>query len=208
MTGKFITIEGCEGVGKSTLTAKLKKYFEECGISAVFTREPGGTPVAEKVRGIILDADNAAITPVTELLLYAACRAQHTEELIIPALSEGKIVVCDRYSDSTLAYQGYGRGLDKELCRALNGIAERGVKINLTVFLNLDPEQGFKRKGGAQKSDRLEREELEFHKRVYTGFKEIAEGNPERYAVIDARQSGDKVFESVLDAMRERGIIG
>ena len=115
MSGKFVTIEGCEGVGKSTLTAGLKRYFEQNGIDAVFTREPGGTPVAEKIRGLILDANNDETTPITELLLYAAARAQHTEEMIIPAVNAGKIVVCDRYSDSTLAYQHYARGLSESV---------------------------------------------------------------------------------------------
>lgn len=205
--GKFVTIEGCEGVGKTTLLKKLRTYFAERGIDAVFTREPGGTPVAEKIRSVILDDANAEMTNTAELLLYAAARAQHTEELIIPALKEGKLVICDRYSDSTLAYQGYARGLDKQLCSALAEIGERGVKIDLTVFLDLPPALGFKRKGGAQVGDRLEKEKLDFHERVYEGFCSIAESDPERVVRIDASKSADEVFRDVTELFIKRGII-
>lgn len=207
MSGKFVTIEGCEGVGKSTLVKGLKRYFEENGIDAVFTREPGGTPVAEKIRGLILDAQNDETTPTTELLLYAAARAQHTEEMIIPAVNAGKIVVCDRYSDSTLAYQHYARGLEEDVCRELNRIAERGAKIDLTIFLDLSPEKGFLRKGGADKTDRLESAGAEFHRRVYEGFKEIARREPDRFVEVDAGQSADKVLEAAVVVLREKGII-
>lgn len=208
MAGKFVTIEGCEGVGKTTLIEGLKKYFSATGTAAVFTREPGGTAVAEKIRALILDAANTETTPVTELLLYAAARAQHTEELIIPALKAGKVVVCDRYSDSTLAYQGYARGLSKSLCRTLNSIAERGVKIDLTVFLDLSPEKGFLRKGGADQSDRLEKEDLLFHRRVYQGFCDIARSDTERVVAVDASLTREEVLDSVINEMKRRGIIG
>ncbi|MBR6773614.1 MAG: dTMP kinase [Clostridia bacterium] len=206
MKGKFVTIEGCEGVGKSTLITLLKKYVQDNNIDAVFTREPGGTPVAEKIRAVILDADNKAMTDRAELLLYAAARAQHTQEKIIPAVSEGKIVFCDRYSDSTLAYQGYARGIDIQLCKSLNSIAECGVNIDLTIFLDLSPEDGFRRKGGADKGDRLENESLAFHKRVYEGFKDISKNSGGRYASIDASRSKEDVFESVIATLKERGI--
>jgi dTMP kinase len=207
MKGRFITIEGCEGVGKSTLLAGLKKYLLEAGIDAEFTREPGGTPVAEKIRAVILDANNAEMTDKAELMLYAAARAQHTEEKILPKVKEGKLVICDRYSDSTLAYQGYARGIDKELIRSLNKIAECGVKIDATIFLDLDPEKGFLRKGGADKSDRLEKETLDFHKRVYGGFKEIAKAESERVISIDASKSASEVLEEVISQLKMRGIV-
>lgn len=207
MSGKFVTIEGCEGVGKSTLVKGLRQYFEANGVDAVFTREPGGTPVAEKIRGLILDAANDETTPVTELLLYAAARAQHTEEMIIPAVNAGKIVVCDRYSDSTLAYQHYARGLDESVCRGLNRIAECGAKIDLTIFLDLTPEKGFLRKGGADKTDRLESAGAEFHRRVYEGFKEIERREPERFVAVDAGKSAEEVLAAVIEVMREKGII-
>ena len=205
--GKFVTIEGCEGVGKSTLVAGLKEYFINNGMDAVFTREPGGTPVAEKIREVILDAKLSAMTSTCELMLYASARAQHTEEKIIPAIEKGQVVVCDRYSDSTLAYQGYARGLDKDLCNELSRIAQRGVNIDLTIFLDLNPERGFKRKGGADKGDRLERENLEFHQRVYQGFCDIAKNNPDRYAVIDASRNKEEVLSAVICALKQKGII-
>ena len=207
MKGKFITVEGCEGVGKSTLLSGLKKYLSERGIDAVFTREPGGTEVAEKIREVILDASNSAMTDKAELLLYASARAQHTEEKILPAVREGKLVICDRYSDSTLAYQGYARGIDKALIRSLNSVAECGVKIDATLFLDLDPEKGFLRKGGADKSDRLEKETLAFHKRVYGGFKEIATLEPDRVVSIDASKSAEEVLSSVIEELTKRGIV-
>lgn len=207
MQGKFITIEGCEGVGKSTQLALLKEYFASNGIDAVFTREPGGTDIAEQIRGIILNAENKALTPVTELLLYASARRQHTEEKILKALSEGKVVVCDRYADSTVAYQGYARNLDKDLIEKLNEIAMAGVKIDLTLFLDLAPELGFARKGGADKNDRLENEKIDFHKRVYEGFVAIAEKDKDRVVRIDSSKSVDEVFAQIVSAMKKAGIV-
>ena len=207
MQGKFITIEGCEGVGKSTQLALLKDYFATCGIDAVFTREPGGTDIAEQIRGIILNAENKALTPVTELLLYASARRQHTEEKIIKALSEGKVVVCDRYADSTVAYQGYARNLDKDLIEKLNEIAMANVKIDLTLFLDLSPELGFARKGGADKNDRLENEKIDFHKRVYEGFVAIAEKDKDRVVRIDSSKSVEEVFAQIVSAMKKAGIV-
>ncbi len=207
MQGKFITIEGCEGVGKSTQLALLKEYFANKGIDAIFTREPGGTDIAEQIRGIILNANNKALTPVTELLLYAAARRQHTEEKIIKALQEGKVVVCDRYADSTVAYQGYARNLDKDLIESLNQIAMANVKIDLTLFLDLDPEKGFARKGGADKNDRLENEKIDFHKRVYQGFVAIAEKDKERVARIDSSVSKEEVFAQIVKAIEKAGIV-
>ncbi len=207
MQGKFITIEGCEGVGKSTQLQLLKKYFEDNGIDAVFTREPGGTDIAEKIRNIILDAENKALTPVTELLLYAAARRQHTEEKIIRSLREGKVVVCDRYADSTVAYQGYARDLDKQLINDLNAIAMADVKIDLTLFLDLPPEKGFARKGGADKNDRLENEKIDFHKRVYEGYLAVAENNKDRVVKIDSSQDVDGVFAQIVSAMKKAGIV-
>ena len=205
MKGKFITIEGCEGVGKSTQLKKLASYLNDIGVDAVFTREPGGTEISEKIRNIILDATNVEMTPVTELLLYAAARRQHTEQLIIKAVNEGKVVVCDRYADSTMAYQGFGRNLDKQVISSLNALATEGVKIDLTLFLDLDPEKGFLRKGGADKSDRMENEKIDFHKRVYQGFDHIAK-TEERVARIDASKSVDEVFEQIKTALASIGV--
>ncbi len=206
MQGKFITIEGCEGVGKSTQLKFLREYFEKEGVDAVFTREPGGTELAEKIRKVILDADNKEMTDITELLLYAAARRQHTEELIIPAIKAGKVVVCDRYADSTTAYQGYARGIDKEIIRSLNETAMAGVKIDVTLFLDLSPEKGFARKGGADKKDRLENEKLSFHNKVYEGYCAIADADPDRVKRIEASRTADEVFESVKQVLKEIGI--
>ena len=204
--GFFVTIEGCEGVGKSTLLRGLEDYLETAGREAVFTREPGGTEVAERIRAVILDPENAAMTPTAELLLYAAARAQHTEEKIIPAVRDGKLVICDRYSDSTLAYQSYARGLDRGECLAADEIARRGVKPDLTVFLDLSPERGFDRKGGADKGDRLEREKIDFHERVYAGFRAIAESDPDRVVAVDASKSKEEVLAAVVSLLKERGM--
>lgn len=204
--GFFVTIEGCEGVGKSTLLRGLEEYLETAGRDAVFTREPGGTEVAERIRAVILDPENAAMTPTAELLLYAAARAQHTEEKIIPAVRDGKLVICDRYSDSTLAYQSYARGLDRGECLAADEIARRGVKPDLTVFLDLSPERGFARKGGADKGDRLEREKIDFHERVYAGFRAIAESDPDRVVAVDASKSKEEVLAAVVSLLKERGM--
>lgn len=204
--GFFVTIEGCEGVGKSTLLRGLEDYLETAGREAFFTREPGGTEVAERIRAVILDPENAAMTPTAELLLYAAARAQHTEEKIIPAVRDGKLVICDRYSDSTLAYQSYARGLDRGECLAADEIARRGVKPDLTVFLDLSPERGFARKGGADKGDRLEREKIDFHERVYAGFRAIAESDPDRVVAVDASKSKEEVLAAVVSLLKERGM--
>ena len=206
MKGKFITIEGCEGVGKSTLIDGLKNFFATQNIDVVFTREPGGTDIAEKIREVILDANNDKMTDTAELLLYASARAQHTEEKILPLVQQGKIVVCDRYSDSTLAYQAYGRGLPVDIVEGVNSIAENGIKIDATIFLDLSPSLGFLRKGGAEKQDRLEQQTLEFHERVYDGYKLIAKKNKKRFVVIDASKTKEEVLSSVIVALKERGI--
>lgn len=204
--GKFITVEGCEGVGKSTQIRFLKEYCEKYGIDAVFTREPGGTDIAEKIRGVILDADNKGMDPLTELFLYAAARRQHTRELIIPALKAGKTVFCDRYNDSTLSYQGYARGLDKNMISVLNGWASDGAKIDLTVFIDVDPSEGFRRKGGADENDRLEREGMEFHEKVYRGFKDIAEKEKGRVVCVKADGTKFETHAKIVALLKEKKI--
>lgn len=203
--GKFITLEGCEGVGKSTQTGLLKEYFTRCGVAAVFTREPGGSAVAEALRQIILSPQNK-IDALTELLLYAAARREHVINVIIPALNEGKIVVCDRFTDSTTAYQGYGRGLDLSLVEYLNKTAIGDLKIDLTLFFDLSPDNGFLRKGGADRTDRMDSESADFHRRVYGGFKALA-GKEKRIASIDADANAKQVFERVLAVLTKRKII-
>lgn len=207
MQGRLITIEGCEGVGKSTQLSMLKKYFEDNGMEAVFTREPGGTDISEQIRKIILDKNNVEMDDVTELLLYMAARRQHTVQLIKKSVEEGKIVVCDRYADSTMAYQGYARSVDKQMIAELSTYAQGDVKIDATLFLDLDPERAFMRKGGRDQSDRMENEKLSFHKEVYRGYKAIAESQPDRVITIDASVSAEEVFANIISELKKRNII-
>ena len=156
MKGKFVTFEGGEGVGKTTQLRLVRQYLEEKGVDAIFLREPGGNDISEKIRNIILDISNSAMTGMCEAMLYSAARAQLTEEVIKPALQQGKLVVCDRFIDSTFAYQGIARGLGADKVDALNRMACGGVMPDLTIFLGLSPSLAFARKGGADSDDRLE----------------------------------------------------
>ena len=206
--GYFITLEGCEGSGKSTQLKKLENFLKESGRDFIFTREPGGTPIAEQIRGIILDGKNVEMADETEALLYAAARVQHVKEKILPAKSSGKIVVCDRYIDSSFAYQAYARGLGLDFVKGVNVYACQNCMPDLTLFLDISPEDAFIRKGGADKDDRLEQSGLDFHKKVYLGYKQIAKDNPQRVAVINANQTADDVFEDIIKILKDRQIIG
>ncbi len=205
--GFFITLEGCEGSGKSTQLKKLEEYFIKSGKSFVFTREPGGTPISEDIRKIILDGKNVEMTDQTEALLYASSRAQHITEKILPAKNQGKIVICDRYIDSSFAYQAYARGLGMDFIQGVNVFAIQNCMPDLTLFFDISPEDAFRRKGGADKDDRLEQSGLEFHKKVYAGYKQLAQDYPQRISVIDATKTADEVFESVLEILRKREIV-
>ncbi|MCL2821814.1 MAG: dTMP kinase [Firmicutes bacterium] len=203
--GKLITIEGCEGVGKTTQVTYLKGYCKHYEIPAVFTREPGGVPLAEKLREVVLDPAHK-MCALTELLLYSAARAEHINTVIKPALDEGKLVVCDRFIYSTMAYQGYGRGVDVDFIKKLNSMVLMGVEIDLTVFIDLSPEQGFVQKGGAKKDDRIEQAGMEFHRRVYQGFKEIA-CTEKKIVAIDGTKYHRTVFDNVISALKKHEII-
>lgn len=205
MLGKFVTLEGCDGVGKTTQIELLKATLASRNVDFVFTREPGGTEISESIRSIISNPKFTDMDRYTELLLYAAARRQHTVGFIQKQLSLGKLVLCDRFSDSTLAYQGYGRGVDKEIIEFCNKIALGDLKIDLTLFIDLPPEEAFKRKGGADKNDRLECENFDFYQRVYSGYKAIA-ALP-RVATIDARGSVEEIHKRILDALESRGIL-
>lgn len=205
-TGKFVTIEGCEGAGKSTQLKLIADYCVKNGIDAIFTREPGGTPISEQIRKIILDADNMEMDDVTELLLYNAARRQHIFEKILPAINSGKLVFCDRFIDSTMAYQGYARGLNRSLINRLNELTLADFKIDLTIFINIDPESGFKRKGG-NGSDRLEQENLSFHKSVYSGYCEIASSESERVVNINAYGTKQQTHCNIIKALKEHNIL-
>ena len=208
--GFFITFEGVEGCGKTTQLRLLKERLELAGEKVTSTREPGGCPIADKMRAILLDAENSAITPLSELLLYAAARAQHVREVIVPALERGEIVLCDRFTDATLAYQGHGRGLDLATIGQLNELATGGVEPKLTLLIDCPVQIGLSRAlarieatSGARE-ERFELESVRFHERVREGYLTLAAAFPERFVVIDG--SGDvaqteKLVTAALSSM-------
>lgn len=199
-SGKFIVIEGVEGAGKSRQSALLTDALNEAGIPAVLTREPGGAPLAEAVRTLLLDPEYSP-DAVTELYLYSAARRDHLNEVVFPALDKGKVVVCDRFIYSTLAYQGYGRGLDLQFVRRVNEITVSPLKVDLGLFLDITPEAGFARKGGANSADRLERESLEFFNRVYDGFKRMCDSG--ELTPIDVSGTKQETAAKILSAVRD-----
>lgn len=207
MKGKFVTFEGCEGVGKSRQIQLLEEYLKANKIEYCLTREPGGTNVSEQIRNVILDGKNTTMTDECEALLYAAARVQLLKEKVKPLLDSGKLVLCDRFIDSSLAYQGYARGLGVEFVSKINDYAIKNFMPDYTVFLKLTPEQAFKRKGGADKTDRLELSGMEFHKKVYQGYLDLAEQYPERYIVIDASGERDQTHAKIINALKEKGVI-
>jgi len=196
--GVFITFEGCEGCGKSTQVRELENHLKAQGYEVLTTREPGGTSVAESIRSILLDPGNETLSPVTELLLYEAARAQHVRERILPALEAGKTVLSDRFFDSTTAYQGAGRGLGAEDVVRLHAIATGGLTPDLTIVIDVPAALGLARatQGG---SDRIEREKIDFHERVRAEFLRLAQAEPERISVVD----GTKSIDDVAAAIRE-----
>ena len=205
--GAFITVEGVEGCGKTTQTERLCEYLRRKGREVVATREPGGVPIAEALRTVLLDPGNKTMSAVTELLLYAAARAQHVDELIRPALDRGAVVVCDRFADSTTAYQGAGRGLPFDVIETLHRIAARDTWPDLTIVLDVPPEQGLARTAHAGPFDRVEEEPLAFHQRVREEFLQIAQREPGRVKVLDGTRTADEVFsdiEDLVDRLLER----
>jgi dTMP kinase len=195
--GFFITFEGPEGGGKSTQIHRLAAALAEQGYSVWTTREPGGTRVGEMIRPILLGRQQAPLAPWSEALLFTAARAQLVEEVIRPRLQRGEIVLCDRYSDSTLAYQGYGRGLELETLRRLQRDATAGLDPDLTMLLNLPVEAGLARIPGPAQ-DRLDREAASFHQRVHAGYQEMASRDPQRWRVVDASADPDRVAQQIL----------
>ena len=207
MKGKFITFEGCEGVGKSRQIKLLQEHLDKLGIKYYLTREPGGTAVSEKIREIILDGKNADMVDECEALLYAAARVQLLKEVVAPKLKSGELVICDRFVDSSLAYQGYARGLGVEFITEINSYAIKNFTPDLTLFLDLPPEKAFLRKGGADRNDRLELSGMEFHNKVYKGYKELAEKHKDRIVVIDASGEKAETHEKIMSALAEKGVI-
>lgn len=205
--GRFITFEGGEGCGKSTQVKRLKAALEAEGISVVLTREPGGTWLGEEIRHLIKDQNTDAPVAEAELLLFLAARAQLVREVIEPALAAGKWVISDRFCDSTIAYQGYGRGLDLGVVRAANDFACAGLKPDLTLLLDLPLESGMRRRQAREsatltEADRIERAGAEFHQRLREGFLKLAALEPERIVVIDAAGSVEAIQEAVWNSLK------
>ncbi|MBR2903804.1 MAG: dTMP kinase [Clostridia bacterium] len=202
MRGKFITFEGCDGCGKSTQLKKLSDYLTEKGVAHVFTREPGGGKISEQIREILLNGKNGEMTDECEALLYAAARAQHLSDKVEPALSEGKLVICDRYIHSSYAYQGYARGLGVDFVKKINAYAEESYSPDLTIFINLSPKDAFARKKGADENDRLEQAGLAFHERVYEGYLALAKDG-KNIVTVDGKGTPDEIFAEVLTALKK-----
>ena len=202
----FITIEGPEGSGKTTAVNYAVSKLEEMGYQIVRTREPGGTPIAEQIRNVILDKANTSMDKRTEALLYAAARRQHLVEKVWPALKEGKIVICDRYLDSSLAYQGGARGLGIDNILQVNNFATEGTFPDLTLLFDIEPELGLARiaANSNREVNRLDLEKIEFHRTVRNTFLELARRYPERFVVIDASKSKEEVAAKTLEVMLSR----
>ena len=192
MKGKFITYEGCDGCGKSTQLKLLSEYLTNNGIPHIFTREPGGGKISEAIREILLNGKNAV---------------QHLRDRVEPALNEGKLVICDQYVDSSLAYQAYARGLGEDFVRSINAFALENYLPDATVFIDLTPEAAFQRKHGADENDRLEQAGMAFHKKVYEGFDSLARRYPERFIRVDGNQTPQEIFADVIKALKEKNCL-
>ena len=203
--GYLITLEGGEGAGKSSILTRLASALQEQGHTVVCTREPGGIEIAEQIRQVILDRENIQMDPRTEALLYAAARRQHLVERIIPAMEAGKVVLCDRYIDSSLAYQGHARGLGIEEIYAINKFAIDEYMPDLTLYFDVAPEVGLARieKDAGREVNRLDVESLKFHEAVREGYQLLVQQDPERIKVIDAGNSMDQVFADALHCVTE-----
>lgn len=199
----FIVFEGVDGSGKSTQLSLINKYLTEKNIPTYTTREPGGTPVGEKIRELLLDPNFSEIQSRTEALLYAAARAQLVAQVIRPQLEQGTVVLCDRYIDSTLAYQGYGRGMEIDFLASINHLGTGGLAPRLTILLDLPPEEGLTRSRKDRPADRLEKESLEFYRRVRGGYLELASKNPQNYLVLDAKLPVEELHRHICQAVGE-----
>lgn len=198
MTGLFITVEGIDYCGKTTQARKLTSYVKKKNYAPLLIREPGGDRISEKIRKVLLNEKSAGMTPMAELMLYEASRTQLTQTVIQPALRQGKTVICDRYSDSTLAYQGYGRGLDRRVIRYLNRIATFGLSPDLTILLDIPLAVSFeRRKKEKRREDRLEKENIEFHRKIRRGYLKIARQNPKRIKVVNGTGNVDQTWQRV-----------
>ena len=196
----FVTLEGGEGAGKSVQCEALAMRFEDAGRTVVRTREPGGTPLGERLRDVLLELpapERAAVDPLTEALLFVAARSELVAAVIAPAIARGDVVICDRFADSTLAYQGFGRALDLPTLEELNAVATAGLRPDMTVYLDLSVEEGLARTGAGRTGDRIERAGLAFHERVRRGYRSLAGREPQRWLVVDASQPPDAVTDEI-----------
>jgi len=205
----FITFEGVEGSGKTTQIQRLKRYLTQKGFPCRVTREPGGGPIGEKIRKILLNPEHREMSPLSELLLYEASRAQHVTAVVKPLLKKGLIVLCDRFSDASIAYQGYGRKVDLKWVERLNRLSSQGLKPDITFLLDCPSDVGLKRALQRnqmlkkEKEERFEREKIQFHHRVRKGYLSIAKKEPNRVKIIDTREGEEKVFEKIRQVVDE-----
>ncbi len=201
----FITFEGPEGSGKTTQSRLLAKWLAGRGLNVLLVREPGGTPIGDQVRDILHDMKNEAMDPHTELLLYSASRAQLVAQTIRPHLAAGGVVICDRYADSTMAYQGYGRGLELDALRQITDFATGGLRPDLTLYLDLDPQDGLARRNrGGEEWNRMDALALDFHRRVQEGYEQLIAAEPKRWIRIDAAQPVETVQRAICEAVEQR----
>ncbi len=204
----FITFEGLDGSGKTTQTQQVAAWLREQGYDVLLTREPGGTAIGDQIRVILHSLDNTAMTPGAELLLYNASRAQLVSEVLRPHLAGGGVVICDRFYDSTLAYQGYGHNLDLSMLRSVIGVATGGLRPDLTLYLDITPEDGLQRRRQAslfgEEWTRMDDMELAFHQRVYAGYQQLMQAEPQRWVRIEASQPVEQVTQAIQQALRER----
>lgn len=205
MKDMFISFEGGEGTGKTTIITRLEEELKSSGYDVIKTREPGGSDIAEQIRAVILKKENTKMDYRTEVLLYAASRRQHLEEIVKPALQAGKVVLCDRYLDSSLAYQGYARGLGIKEVLEINQYATEGIMPILTVFIDLDPKVGLERiRKNDRVTDRLDKEKISFHEKVREGYLEVARMFPNRVKVVNGEKNKEEVYQEVKALVTDR----
>lgn len=202
MKGVFITFEGIEGSGKSTQIIRLAAHLTQRGYPVIITREPGGTPFGEEIRKVLLSVGTHVLSPQTELFLYLASRTQHLREVILPSLRTGKIVLCDRFSDATMAYQGFGRQLSRPVLKKIITYAADGLLPDLTILLDLEAQEGLSRVQGRGWTNRIDRENLKFHERVREGYLRLARSEPNRIRTVDASNDMESVDSDIKKAIR------
>lgn len=203
MSGLFITMEGTDGSGKSTQLQLLQQYLTDKGFNVVFVREPGGTRISEKIRTLILNKKNRDMNYMTEALLYAASRAQLVNQVILPELKKGSVVICDRFVDSSIVYQGIARELGIDVVKKINNIATGGLTPDITFFLDIDLKSALKRKKDQKELDRIESENTGFHKKVYEGYKKLAQDDGGRIKIIDATKSVEQIHKNIVKRLEK-----